>query len=275
MLMSAIDKSGFADLREHYVTLRSADGTESGPVFDVPTTIVTVTRAGRTKRVQENVSAPDALKQLEQRIDEIAQTKRVIRIDAATVKGLAHGGWKLSADDGAELLRRALMYDDVDAIRALLAAGVDANAVFHGSSTTPLMLARSRDAAKALVAAGANPLFATHNGYTALTQATYVAPEVTQVLLSAGARADQPVDDGRTPLYMAACAGNIGVVKLLLAAGADPRVRSGVVSAPDCARRARDNLRQYDPASFGKPPFAQDFDAVIAALEQAAARRRR
>jgi ankyrin repeat protein len=57
--------------------------------------------------------------------------------------------------------------------------------------------------------------------------AAYLAPEVTQALLAAGARADQPLGDGRTALFYAACHGNSGVVKLLLAAGADPNVRSG------------------------------------------------
>jgi hypothetical protein len=37
--------------------------------------------------------------------------------------------------------------------------------------------------------------------------AAYLAPEVTQALLAAGARADQPLGDGRTALFYAACHG--------------------------------------------------------------------
>ena len=58
--MTAIDRSGFAGLRENDLTFRSADGTES-VITDLPTTFVTVTRGGRTKRIQDYFGAPDAL----------------------------------------------------------------------------------------------------------------------------------------------------------------------------------------------------------------------
>jgi len=109
----------------------------------------------------------------------------------------------------------------------------------------------------------------TPKGFSALSWATYLTPEVTQALLAGGAPVDQPLGDGRTAVWEAACRGNIGAVKLLLAAGADPRVRSGGLSAVDCARRGRETA----PALRGQWLFAQDFDAVV--VELAAARRPR
>jgi ankyrin repeat protein len=102
-----------------------------------------------------------------------------------------------------------------------------------------------------------------------------LAPEVTEVLLKAGVPFDQSDPDGRTPLCYAAGAGNAGVVKLLLNAGADPNPRPSGVSPLQCAREAAEFARSRRPVSFGgKPTFVPDFDGVIAALEQALAKRK-
>ncbi|MGW1958397.1 ankyrin repeat domain-containing protein [Streptomyces sp. NPDC001920] len=49
---------------------------------------------------------------------------------------------------------------------------------------------------------------------------------VTQ-LLGDGAEVDTPSSEGRTALDLAACAGHTGVVRVLLAAGADPQQKAG------------------------------------------------
>jgi hypothetical protein len=50
-------------------------------VTDLPATFVTVTRDGRTKRVEDYVGAPEGLETLERQIDAAAVTKRWIWYD--------------------------------------------------------------------------------------------------------------------------------------------------------------------------------------------------
>jgi len=79
-LLGTADRIGFFDLRDFYRTVRNADGSET-IVTDLPTTFVTITRAGRTKRVENYYGAPEGLKELEQQIDESARTSRWTRPD--------------------------------------------------------------------------------------------------------------------------------------------------------------------------------------------------
>jgi hypothetical protein len=176
------------------------------------------------------------------------------------------------------LLRKALQYDEVDVVKALLDLGADPNAAYHGTNTPPLMMVRSAAAAHALLEAGAIPFVRNDNGATPLGWAVHLAPDITHTLLKVGVPADQPTDsDGRTALWQAACLGNVGVVKLLLDAGASPTLRSGGMSALDCAKEGKQNAGFFKRLSVildPKPPFAADFDGVIALLEQALATRK-
>lgn len=88
-------------------------------------------------------------------------------------------------------------------------------------------------------------------------------------LLKAGARVDD-MDDGRTALWYAACAGNWRVVTVLLAAGANPR-GSAEMSAADCTRQVRQSEvgRQRTVLDRGRPTV-EDFDRVLALLAAAA-----
>src|SRR5829696_6498448 len=76
-LLATAERIGFFDLRDRYRTIRNPDGTESF-MTDLPTAYVTITRGGRSKRIEDYVDAPQALKQLEQLIDDTARTKRWI-----------------------------------------------------------------------------------------------------------------------------------------------------------------------------------------------------
>jgi hypothetical protein len=274
-LLETADRIRFFELNDRYRTIRNPDGTET-MVTDLPTTFVTITRAGRSRRVEDYVGAPQSLKELEQQIDEAARTTRWIRLDEPTLRQLVRDGWSPSAEERAELLRKALQADEVDMLKGLIEIGVDPNGTYYGTNTTPLMMVRSAAAARALLAAGAIPFARNENGLTALGRAAHLAPEVTEVLLKAGVQADQPADsDGRSALWQAACGGNAGVVKLLLDAGADPSHRAGGTSAVECARRGREDARMIKPSTLDrKPPFVEDFDGVIALLDQALARRR-
>ena len=224
-LVEAVDRAHFFDLDDKY----------RAQVTDNPTTFVTVTHDGRSKRVEDYVIGPKALRQLEDEIDDTARTKRWIRLDEPMLRQMVRDGWSPSAEERAQLFAKALQYDDVDVVKGLIEIGADPNAAYHGTNTTPLMMVRSAAAARALLEAGANPSARNENGTTPLGRAIYLAPDVTEALLKAGAQADKPADwDGRTALWQAACGGNAGVVKLLLDAGAGsdspPRwhVRSGL-----------------------------------------------
>jgi Domain of unknown function (DUF6438) len=104
-LLATADRIGFFDLRDQYRTIRNPDGTET-MVTDLPTTFVTITRGGRSKRVEDYVGAPAELKQLEQQIDEAARTVRWVRLDVPTLQQLVRRGRFPSGQDRAELLRQ-------------------------------------------------------------------------------------------------------------------------------------------------------------------------
>ncbi len=112
-----------------------------------------------------------------------------------------------------------------DALSALLADGLDANAVYGDGSTALHWAAyhNEADALRALLAAGAAMDAATDLGVTALWLAAENGnAETTGLLLSAGAAPDRPLHSGETALMTAAQAGSGGVVRALLSAGADP-----------------------------------------------------
>jgi hypothetical protein len=267
-LLEAAKRIGFFELRDQYRTVRNADGTETH-VTDLPTAFVTIVARGRTKRVEDYYGAPDGLRELEQLIDDTARTKRWIRIDVATLQKLAAEG-KLAPDDPAKMLVEALSNDDVDVVKALLAMGLDPNTSHPAASTPPLMMAQSPEAARVLLDAGANPSGRSDNG-TPLGWAAHLDPAVADMLVKAGAPVDGPSDsDGRTPLWQAACAGNIGVVRILLAAGADPARTTAPKSAVECAREMADAIRRFPDLAGGDRPFVRDFEGVIALLERAA-----
>jgi hypothetical protein len=229
-VLATVRRIGFFDLRDSY----------RAPITDLPTTIVTVTADGRTKRVEDYFGAPRVLKELEYEIDRTARTQRWIRIDAPTVRQLVREGRLDSQQEKAELLRHAVDKDDVDVVQALLDAGTDSNTVFFETNTTPLMFVRSAAAAQALIASGA--------------------------------RVEARNTNGTSPLGSAACAGNLAVVSVLLKAGADPSTRGFADRTPlECAWQHRESLRNSPkPPDFGgKRLYVIDFDGVIAALEKA------
>lgn len=273
-LLATAERIGFFELKEYYSSITNADGTET-IVTDLPTTIVRVTRNGQTRRVVDYVGAPDALTRFEKEIDTAAGTERWIRLDERTLRELVQDGWSPSFKEKAELLRNALLHDDVAVVKGLIELGANPNGEYHDTGTTPLMMVRSAAAARVLLDAGANPSAQNEHGLTPLGAAAYLPSTIANMLIEAGARPDQPSDaDGRTPLWHAACAGNIGVVTALLDAGADARRPSGGMSALECARQAQEDGRKARPPALEvKPPFAQDFDQVIAALQQALAKR--
>ena|SRR2546425_11054898 len=94
---------------------------------------------------------------------------------------------------------------------------------------------------------------------------SYKDAGVAEALLKAGARLED-LDDGRSALWYAACAGNWRVVTVLLRAGANARGAADI-SAVECTRRARqDELNRRRTVLDRGRPTVQDFDQVIALL---------
>jgi Ankyrin repeats (3 copies) len=129
-----------------------------------------------------------------------------------------------------------------------------------------------------LVNAGANPNerpIGRVGRQTPLMTTAYKDAAVAEALLKAGALLEES-DEGRTALWYAACAANGRVVAVLLAAGANPRAPTAM-SALECARQARqaEARRRRDPVLDRGVPTVEDFDQVIALLENADKRIRR
>ena len=108
--------------------------------------------------------------------------------------------------------------------RALIRQRVDVNTPDVDGST-PLQWAahwNDLEMVKALLAAGAKPTVANRYGVTPLHEAATIgSASVVNALLRAGAKPDATYGEGETPLMLAARSGNVDSVKLLLEANAD------------------------------------------------------
>jgi ankyrin repeat protein len=159
----------------------------------------------------------------------------------------------------------ALAADDVDVVIALLRRGVSAKTTPDGPHL--LAVAGSAAAVQALLAAGADPNAIEAGGETALYRAGEKSVEVVAALLKAGARVEI---DAAPPLHSAACAGNIGAVRLLLDGGANPARKFRDKTARECAQEIYEVMKQFP--QLWDPPFEEDFAGVIALLEAAPAK---
>lgn len=165
-----------------------------------------------------------------------------------------------SADDHE--IFRAAQFDDVASVRTLLAQGVDPNRIDAARGETPMIMALHEGSTKValylLQQPGVDLEAKAANGSTALMMASFMHNrEVVEALLARGARVNRPgfaamhfaaaagdeailrillahhaeIDalspNDMTPLMIAAREGQQGAVKLLLAAGADARLRTG------------------------------------------------
>lgn len=277
MLLATADRIHFFEMRDRYYAIENPDGTII-TVTDLPTTFVTITANGRTKRVEDYVGAPDALADLELAIDNAAGSRRWIFIDSGELEGLVRSGWLASSDHGAKLLQEAIGRDDLPIARRLIELGADLNGPPE-DPRPPLYVARSSRMVDLLVAAGANPNERTRYGaQTPLLATAHKDAAVAEALLRVGARLEdvENVRNGRTALFYAACAGNWRVVTVFLRAGANPRGATDKISALDCTRERRESaLRRPRTVLDRNDPTVADFDRVIQLLEEAERRMKR
>lgn len=180
--------------------------------------------------------------------------------DLAALRAMIESRADLEARDrrGATPLMHAAVFGTVDALKILLAGGAEANAKNRVDATaliwaagdpakvrlllkheadpnaatkqgrTPLIAATSYagnvETVRLLLDRGANLNAADQSGNTALFQSAWAADdfEITKLLVERGANVNAPGEDGFTTLMMAAANGNLAVVRLLLAHGANP-----------------------------------------------------
>lgn len=268
-LLETAERIRFFDLRDAYRVIENPDGTTI-LVTDLPTTFVTVTANGRTKKVEDYVAAPDALAEFEREIDAAAGTKRWTFLDQQALEELVRSGWLASSEEGATLLQQAVKRDDVPIARRLIELGSDLDGP-SSNRLPPLLSARSSVMVNLLVKAGANPNERAVGRVAAqppLMTTSYKDAAVAEALLKAGAHLED-VDYGRTALWYAACAGNWRVVTVLLRAGANPR-GSAAMSAAECTRGARqvEVTHRRTVLDRGRPTV-EDFDRVLALLATA------
>jgi ankyrin repeat protein len=113
---------------------------------------------------------------------------------------------------------------DRDAALAMIAAGADVNQA-QPDGTTPLHWAAyrvDRELVNALLKNGARANAANHYGASPLAEAVRVANvEIAAMLLETGADANAANEDGQTALMLAARTGNVAVAELLVRKGAD------------------------------------------------------
>ncbi len=135
-----------------------------------------------------------------------------------------------SASARASDLTDALKARDVAQVRSLLAAGADANEVVRGEY--PLNIAAAFGPAEMvtiLLDAGADIGKPDRNGLHPLHNAVLAGhKEIVALLIESGAVVDAKDKESRTPLHrFAASAGSdIEIARILLAAGADPNIKS-------------------------------------------------
>ena len=129
-------------------------------------------------------------------------------------------------------LRDAVRSGDIDAIQALLAQGVDVNALEPDGASPLHWAADAGDVRTAalLIKSGANVSAGNDYGVTPLSlAATNGSPAMIEALIAAGANPDALLPTGETVLMTASYTGNPAAVKVLLAHGANVNQREGIM----------------------------------------------
>jgi membrane dipeptidase len=127
-LAKEMQDAGYFELQDEYRAM----------VTDHPTTYTSLAIGGRTKKIQNYVAGPPRLKEMEERIDAVAGTKKYVKgddklvaaiaaADAAAVRVLLAGGAdaKAADDNRVTLVMRAAETGNAEIVRLLLAAGAD------------------------------------------------------------------------------------------------------------------------------------------------------
>jgi len=135
--------AGFFELQDQYRAMMT----------DHPTVYTSLSTGGRTKKVMNYVAGPQKLKDLEERIDQVAGTQKYVK--------------------GLDKLEAAIAAGDAAVVRSLLAAGADARAADEHRVTLVMRAAEAGNAeiVRLLLAAGADPTARDRDGRNAADRA--------------------------------------------------------------------------------------------------------
>jgi ankyrin repeat protein len=155
---------------------------------------------------------------------------------STVVKALVDHGADVNAKSrgGFTALQFAAQQGDIESAKILLAAGANVNDADPEDGMTALLTAigsNQTQVASLLVESGADVNVANKQGVSALHFAAgrRNMNELTKTLLAKGANPDvrqKREPEGATPFYLAANAGNVAAMRLLVTAGADPKIHT-------------------------------------------------
>src|SRR5215472_14238454 len=130
---------------------------------------------------------------------------------------------------GATPLMHAAAFGNFETLKALIDAGADVNARNQMDATALLWAAGDPEKSRLLIERGADVKAQSRQGRTPLMMSAMRPGNsaIVEMILSKGADIQARDRFGATALSLAARAGDLDTVKLLLAKGADPNLRDG------------------------------------------------
>ena len=162
-LAKEMEQAGYFDLEDEYVA----------HVTDLPTTYTSLKIGTRTKTVKDYYGAPQKLKDLEKRIDEVSGAKKYVFVSGDAIREMQKAGWRATGRDAARWMMRAIYAADADVVSALLAAGFNARAADEDGVTLVMRAAEvgHAETVRVLLAAGADPTARDRSGRNAADRA--------------------------------------------------------------------------------------------------------
>ncbi|MGD8340318.1 MAG: ankyrin repeat domain-containing protein [Gammaproteobacteria bacterium] len=172
------------------------------------------------------------------------------------------------SEDGTTALHWAAYHDDVELARALIGAGAEVD-VTNDYGSTPLAEAAAignPGMISLLLEAGADVERTNADGQTALmVVARTNQVEAARLLIEAGADVNRAETwRGQTPLMWAAAQGQPGMIRLLMANGAEPDVRS---MANEWRQVSAESRRMYRPTGGLTPMLFAAREGCAACIE--------
>jgi ankyrin repeat protein len=182
----------------------------------------------------------------QERPGDVALVQAIQQSDLEAVKRSIQAGANVNLADksGTTPLMHAAIYSDAACIRLLLDKGADPNTANQAGATALMWSAGNPEKIRLLLAKDAAVNARANSGRTALSIAAQNAGNIEGVNLLLAKGADVRVKDAPTggPVLAAALAGDEAILRVLLAAGGDPNERNRVGLTPLMAAASRGKL---------------------------------